>query len=125
MQVRLLSAAAVVLAITLAGCTAPGGGTNGSGGSGSNTLNLTITAGNLLFQPDSITVKAGDQVHLTVVNQDMFHTFTIDELGINFNLPAGETKTFDFVASRSGTFSFYCAVPGHREAGMHGTLRAS
>ncbi|MBI1973356.1 cupredoxin domain-containing protein [Candidatus Micrarchaeota archaeon] len=122
---KLAAAVAVFLPLVLAGCTSYSGGNGGGDGGGGQTVNFTIEAGSLRFAPDSITVKAGDHVHLTIVNKDVFHTFTIDELGVNFQLPAGQTKEFDFTASKSGTFAFYCAVPGHREGGMHGTMRAT
>lgn len=121
-------ALAFIAPLLLAGCTNYGGGTGGGtggGATGGQNASFTITAGNLHFAPDTISVKAGDHVRLTVVNQDVFHTLTIDELGVSCNLPAGQTTTCDFTASQGGTFAFYCAVPGHKDAGMHGTLKAS
>ena len=62
---------------------------------------------------------------ITIVNQDVFHTFTVSELGVTRDLPAGETTAIEFLASQRGTFQFVCAVPGHTEGGMHGTLHVN
>ena len=34
------------------------------------------------------------------------------------------TATF-FVTLKAGKYNFYCSVPGHEDAGMHGTLIVS
>jgi uncharacterized cupredoxin-like copper-binding protein len=49
------------------------------------------------------------------------HNFSIDELGISVDVAAGEEGEATINAA-PGTYEFYCNVPGHREAGMVGTL---
>ena len=62
------------------------------------------------------------EVTLEVTNPDAFdHDFVIDELDVKVALPAGETTKVTFQAG-PGTYTFYCSIPGHREAGMEGTL---
>jgi len=61
-------------------------------------------------------------VTVRITNLDAFpHDFTIDELGVKVALGASETveATFD---AKPGIYTFYCSIPGHREAGMEGTL---
>lgn len=35
---------------------------------------------------------------------------------------AGESVDLKFTATEAGSYTFYCTVPGHREAGMEGKL---
>ncbi len=63
------------------------------------------------FEPESITVDQCDRVSVTVINEDNFdHGFAIDAFGISQRLPANGTIEVDFVATKSGTFPFYCSV---------------
>ena len=52
------------------------------------------------------------------------HDFTIDELSIAEQLPNGEPVdiTLPDDLTVGDTYTYYCAVPGHRENGMEGTL---
>jgi len=34
----------------------------------------------------------------------------------------GATNTMEFTPTKPGTHEFFCAVPGHKDAGMKGTL---
>ena len=52
------------------------------------------------------------------------HDFTIDEANVKIATPATETASGSFTLP-AGTYAFYCSVPGHREAGMEGTLTVS
>jgi cupredoxin-like protein len=84
---------------------------------------VTLTAVKTSFVEPSLQAKAGDVLGIFVTNKDPYaHAFDIDALGIHVALPADSTT---FVAVRpmaTGRLQFYCAVPGHRDAGMAGTI---
>jgi nitrite reductase (NO-forming) len=51
------------------------------------------------------------------------HNLVIQGLGIGTRtIGVGQTDTIEFTAPSSGTYTFYCSVPGHRAAGMEGRL---
>ena len=81
---------------------------------------LNITSREFSFRPNSITVDVDEPVVITFQNTGI-HTFTVDELGINRSL-SGSSVTVEFTPTKSGTFEFYCSIPGHREQGMVGSL---
>ncbi|MBI2866301.1 MAG: cupredoxin domain-containing protein [Chloroflexi bacterium] len=85
---------------------------------------VAVTARYASFTPSAITVKQGESVTLTLTSVDIGHTFTIEELGINIPVGAGQTVTREIKVDRSGSYTFYCSVIGHRAAGMEGTLKA-
>jgi plastocyanin len=45
------------------------------------------------------------------------------ELGHSATIVHGTTKFF--VTLKAGKYNYYCSVPGHEDAGMHGTLIVS
>jgi nitrite reductase (NO-forming) len=70
-------------------------------------------------------VPQGAHVTLTLVNGDgALHNLSIDELGVHSAdiTGQGSRTTVTFVADPPGTFAYYCAIPGHRQAGMEGKL---
>lgn len=63
------------------------------------------------YEPEEITLGQCDRVKLTVINEDNFdHGFAIDAFGVSQRLPANGTINVEFVATKSGTFPFYCSV---------------
>lgn len=88
-------------------------------------IEVTLTARYASFQPATITVAKGQAIKLILTSTDTRHIFTIDELGINIPVGAGQTVSKEFTVEKAGTFTFYCAVPGHRSAGMKGTLKTT
>jgi len=63
------------------------------------------------FEPEEITINQCDRVTVKVINEDNFdHGFAIDAFGISQRLPASESIVVEFVATKSGTFPFYCSV---------------
>lgn len=61
---------------------------------------------------ENIKVNAGDRVHLTLINEDDYdHGIGLEGYGISERMPALGTTEIEFVATRKGTFVFYCSVP--------------
>lgn len=75
------------------------------------------------FTTDSTTIRVGTRVTLSFVNVDeMPHSFTAPELGINVVIPAGSdskpgTATYTFTADKPGNFRWFCALPCDDDAG--------
>jgi plastocyanin/mono/diheme cytochrome c family protein len=69
-----------------------------------------------------VTAKPGDTI--AVNNPGVIpHDFTVDEWGIADPLAGGAQTTITIPAdAQPGTYTFYCSVPGHRQAGMEGTI---
>jgi nitrosocyanin len=85
---------------------------------------FTVTGKNFSFTPSSLTVKKGDKVKITFKNDNGTHNFILDEFGVNTGLvPAGNEKTVEFTANKTGSFQYYCSVGSHRAMGMWGTLK--
>ena len=84
---------------------------------------FSLTARKWSFEPSTITVKPGDKVKLKIISVDVTHGFTLREFGINTVLSPSKTIEAEFVADKSGTFTFFCSVPcGVGHTGMNGKL---
>lgn len=95
----------------------------GGGGAPSQALNVTIKAQDIKFDTTSFEAKKGQTVNVTYTNEGALeHNFLIDEFNVKETVQPGETKTFSFTPTSEGTFTYYCNVAGHTEAGMVGTL---
>jgi len=138
--------AAIVAVALLAACgddDDAGPSPGNPAGSGSEAVRLAIvTDDSFVFRPDKLEVGAGKPVTLTLENRSTstVHDFTVerigvehvevegsehahnDDLALHVAADAGATGTMNFVATEPGSYEFYCTVPGHREAGMKGTL---
>ncbi len=89
-------------------------------------LSVTIEGAEFTWTPSTVTVQPGQRVRLRIVNKGgVAHNFASDPAGIpeTSEIPAGGERTVEWTApSRGGSLEFWCSVPGHREAGMVGTI---
>lgn len=82
---------------------------------------IHLVSENVAFSETELTAPAGE-VTVTLENKDLFwHTFTIEDLDVDLRVPLGAALPVTFEAPR-GEYKFVCAIPGHPEAGMIGTL---
>jgi uncharacterized cupredoxin-like copper-binding protein len=100
----------------------------GGGGGGGATHKLEVVAGEngeFKFNPATLDVAKGEKVEVTLVNKDSAqnHSFILTDLNAKTKqVPPGQKETITFTASKTGSFAFYCDVPGHKDGGMTGTL---
>ncbi len=121
-------AAIAVTTATTAITTTPTTSTNAT--TGAQTLQLSANAsGQLMFSTNTLTAKAG-KVTIVFTNQSpLGHNLTV-QVGTSGKV-LGHTPTFRggsrslTLTLKAGTYTYYCSVPGHRQAGMHGTLTVS
>ena len=91
--------------------------------SGSKTISMD--AGDFYFKPNAVTIPADTPVTFAIKNVAQIpHNFSIDALKISVDLPPGQTKDVTIKAP-AGKYQFYCNLPGHKAAGMFGTLTVS
>lgn len=108
--------------------TPPPGGSSGDADVGEPAVvKKTIEGDEFSFSPSSFSIPVGARVELTFRNIGSApHNFVVDELALaTKTIGGGKTDTITFTAPTSPstiTYSSYCSVPGHREAGMEGTI---
>lgn len=99
--------------------------------------------GKMLFVPDRVEVRKGEQIRFVIHNQGVLrHEFMLASVADNDkhaelmkkypdmehddpnakSVEPGKTAEIIWHFTKAGTFEFACLIPGHREAGMHGTV---
>ena len=104
---------------TEAAAQEPGEGTQEAGAEGGQEI--TVVSHDIYFDPSEITAQAGTITFVLPNEGAAEHDFSIDALDIHVNLPSGTTQTVE-ADIPAGTYEYYCAIPGHKDAGMVGTL---
>lgn len=112
--------AAVVLALGLAACSS---GDDASSEPADADVAITGTAG-LLFEPDTFSVPAEPTTVALTCETGPAHDLVVEVDGDVQEVVAcagGETATGELDIP-AGEYDFWCTIPGHREAGMEGTV---
>jgi plastocyanin len=108
---------------TTAESSAGAGGGESSGGS--ETIDFEAASSGLAYTSDTATAKAGEATIAFENPQSIAHDVAIEDSSgktiaqTELVTQGPDSTTVDL---KPGTYHFYCTVPGHREAGMEGTL---
>jgi plastocyanin/mono/diheme cytochrome c family protein len=95
---------------------------DGNAGDSATSDQFTVVSHDIFFEPKELEIPANQDVKILLPNEGVSaHDFSIDELGIHQAIQPGETAEVTINAA-PGEYEFYCSVPGHKEAGMVGTL---
>jgi len=133
--------ALVMAAVVLVAC----GGT-ASNATPARPKVINVTMQEFSFQPPEITLKVGQPVKLILQNRGaVLHDFSSDDaevsvkssahgaehdmsgmnnemLKVHMAADVGQTETLEFTPNKPGTYTFFCTVAEHKEAGMTGKL---
>ena len=115
----------LLLAVGLAAIAACGGGGGSSSGAPAGSTQVQVM--DFSFKPKDISVSSGKVVFFLVNSGPSAHDMLIaDSTGNTVArsslVQSGDTFTFTIDNLAAGKYSFYCDVPGHKAAGMEGTL---
>jgi plastocyanin len=100
--------------------------TEDSGGGGGDTATIMLAAdpnGDLAFDQTELTAAAGEVTIEFMNDSGIPHNVEVEGNGVEeVSDTITEGSTTLTLTLEPGEYEFYCAVPGHREGGMEGTL---
>ena len=86
---------------------------------------IDVVSFDIYFEPSEVTIPANTDVTVNLPNEGVTpHNFSIDALGIDVDIAPGATEQV-VINAPAGEYEYYRNVPGHKQAGMVGTLIVS
>jgi len=136
LPIGIAALAVTALALALAACggdssstsaadtAATGSATSPAAASG-GTVKIAADPSEIAFTKTEITAPAGDDTISFDNPSSTGHNVQIEDasgadIAGTDTISAGKTSTTANL--QPGTYTFYCSIPGHREAGMEGTI---
>lgn len=107
------------------------------------TKTVEIVSTSMAFDTKEVTLDKGATVKMVFNNKDIqLHDLTIDKIpgkvkelehgaehsmgsskpDLHISSDGGKSGSIEFTPSEAGTYTYYCTVVGHKDAGMVGTL---
>jgi plastocyanin len=85
---------------------------------------VRIVSTEFRFSPATVLVAAGRVVTLVLDNSgaETEHGLFVPGLGFRLQAKAGEIARKNILVEKPGKYDYNCDLPGHRDAGMTGTL---
>jgi plastocyanin len=97
--------------------------THEGGGGGTHLVLTADPDGGLSFDQTELTASAGEVTIELVNDSGMPHNVEVEGNGVEeVSDTISEGSTELTLTLEPGEYEYYCAIPGHREGGMEGTL---
>jgi nitrite reductase (NO-forming) len=108
-----VTAVAPASAVAASSSSAPNAPVNGS---------VEVTASEFKFAPNKLELAGPGELSVTLLNKGAVeHDITVDGVGA-VKANAGATAKGVLKFDKAGTYTFFCSIPGHKEAGMVGQI---
>ena len=104
-------------------------------------VTVAIELRDIEFSEEKLTIEVGTVVEVQITNSgSLRHDFTIQRVAaevsangqqkrgkfdVHVDLKKDQSETLLLRVTEPGEYTFFCSVPGHRSAGMEGTLIVS
>jgi plastocyanin len=124
------SAVLILLVPLFVACTTSNASSTPGGGSAASAAAQQLTVKSMdtmKFDPATLTARVGQPIQLTLDNSagQIVHDFDITDgvsQPVKISAQPGQKATGTFTVDKPGTYTYFCAEPGHQQAGMQGTL---
>ncbi|MCI0745971.1 MAG: cupredoxin domain-containing protein [Verrucomicrobia subdivision 3 bacterium] len=85
---------------------------------------IRIVSTEFKYAPSKVRIAVGRTATLVLDNSgaETEHGLYVPAFGFRLQAKAGEIARNTFIFDKPGQYDFICDLPGHREAGMKGTL---
>ena len=113
-----------LIAVMLAAC---GGSASASTPAPITGQTINVDETEFAYTPNTFNASVGQPITFKITNKGTVdHTFVIlgqdGQEAAKTNVKVGATATLQFTPTAAGTYPIVCDLPGHKEAGMQGTL---
>ena len=96
-------------------------------------VDVKVVATDLKFSPPTIQAKVGQPIKIVLENKGAiehdiaFPTLKADRPSASLKAIAkpGQTVTLELTPTAKGSYEYICSIPGHKEAGMRGTIHVA
>lgn len=114
-----------VLALLLAACGDEAGGNDAALEPSADDVHadhVMVAATEFEFDPADVSIPADTPTTVMLENNGVVeHDWTVEGTDIEIYTEPGESNAAE-VELPAGEYTVYCSIPGHRDAGMEGTL---
>ncbi|MFM7067914.1 MAG: multicopper oxidase domain-containing protein, partial [Actinomycetes bacterium] len=114
----------IALALVILAIGVVGGGSSGGGEAGAATVPIELTdfkiGGTLSAAAGDVTLAVSNASSSTVHNLVVLKG--TEEIGRTADIAAGSSENLELKGLAAGEYTLFCAIPGHKDAGMTATL---